>query len=183
MRKGNMRREYYIYREIQSKYIRLTLLLMVLVCLIMGFTINETSLGILTQKLSNVYPAEGLKGIYSILNSTLILRLLIMVPVIIVATMYLSHCVAGPVYRMEKELREIGEGDLSRRIVLRKNDDFKKLADEINSFTNQVDSRLSAIKSHFTALQDFLKQEPNFDKWTDTLEKISKELFHFKTSS
>lgn len=194
MKKSNMRREYYIYREIQFKYIRLTLLLMLLVCIIMGYTVSETSLGVLTETLSKVYPAEDIKEVYGILNSTLILRLLLMIPVVIVATMYVSHRVAGPVYRLEKELIQIGEGDLSRRLVLRKNDDLKKMAEEMNNVMDRLDNHFSLIKSHITILEDSLNQvkqegikednvKPVVDKWTDTLEKISRELAYFKTSA
>jgi len=194
MKKSNARREYYIYREIQFKYIRLTLLLMLLVCVIMGYTVRETSLGVLTKTLSKVYPVEDIKEVYGILNSTLILRLLLMIPVVIVATMYVSHRIAGPVYRLEKELIQIGEGDLSRRLVLRKNDDLKKMANEMNNVMDRLDNHFSLIKSHIAILEDSLKQvkregikeenlKPVIDKWDDTLEKISKELAYFKTSA
>jgi len=194
MKKNNARREYYIYREIQFKYIRLTLLLMLLVCIIMGYTVSETSLGVLTKTLSKVYPVEGIKEVYGILNSTLILRLLLMIPVVIVAAMYVSHRIAGPVYRLEKELIQIGEGDLSRRLALRKNDDLKKMANEMNKVMDRLDNHFSLIKSHIAILEDSLKQvkqegikeenmKPLVDKWTDTLEKISQELAYFKTSA
>jgi signal transduction histidine kinase len=44
----------------------------------------------------------------------------------------LSHRVAGPLYRMEKELDEIIAGNKSAPIKLRKKDEFKILADKIN---------------------------------------------------
>ena len=184
--KKQMRREYYISRDIQLKYIRLTLLLMVLVCLIMGYTIYETWWGILAKKLAVVYPLENVTGLYSFFNSTLILTLLIMIPVIVVATMYLSHRVAGPVFHIEKDLIEIGQGDLSRRIVLRKTDELKKLASELNRFISQVDNHLSNIKVDFSKLQAGLtraKQEGVRAEEIELLEKISQELSRFKTSS
>jgi len=159
----------------------------------MGYTVSETSLGVLTQTLSKVCPAENINEAYGILNSTLILRLLLMIPVVIVATMYVSHRVAGPVYRLEKELIQIGEGDLRRRLVLRKKDDLKKMAEEMNKVMDRLDNHFSLIKSHIATLEGSLKQvkqeglrEENLkaivDKWTDTLEKISQELAYFKTS-
>lgn len=192
--KKQMRREYYVYRDIQLKYIRLTLLLMVLVCLIMLYTIQETWWGILAKKLSAVSPLENVTGFYSFFNSPLILTLLIMIPVIVVATMYLSHRVAGPVFRIERDLAEISQGDLTRRIVLRKNDDLKKLASEINKFISQLDNHLSNIKADFSKLQTSLiqaKQEGvraeeiggHLGEWLGTLEKISQELSRFRTSS
>ena len=117
-----------------------------------------------------------------------------MIPVVIVAVMYVSHRIAGPVYRLEQELIQIGEGDLSRRLVLRKNDDLKKMANEMNNVMDRLDNHFSLIKSHIAILEDSLNQvkregikeenmKPVVDKWTDTLEKISKELAYFKTSA
>jgi signal transduction histidine kinase len=193
-KRRQLRREYYIYREIQLKYIRLCLLLMVLVCLIMAYTIQETWGGIIVKKLSMVCPAENVYGFYSFFNSTLLLRLLIMIPVIVVATMYLSHRVAGPVFRLEKDLVEISRGDLSRRIVLRKTDDLKKLAAEINRFIHRMDAHLSTLKSGLSRLRDSVtgarqegvrsqEIEPRLKEWADSLDKIAQELSRFKTSS
>ena len=45
----------------------------------------------------------------------------------------LSHRFAGPLQRIEKELHKIAHsGDYSHRIILRKHDDVKPLADAIN---------------------------------------------------
>jgi signal transduction histidine kinase len=58
------------------------------------------------------------------------------VPIILVllwlVALELSHRVAGPLYRMEKELDEIIAGNKSAPIKLRKKDEFKILADKIN---------------------------------------------------
>lgn len=191
MKKKRMRRQYYIYREIQLKYIRLTLLLMLLVCTVIAYTIYETSWGMLVKKLP--IPPE-IKANYSFFNTTLILRLLLLVPVIVVATIYLSHRVAGPVFHMEREIGKIAGGDLTRRIVLRKNDDLKKLAGEINEFIRQVDEHLSAIKADMFTLrrsidkagEEGVREEdirPLLNEWGICLERIFQKLDYFKTSS
>jgi nitrogen fixation/metabolism regulation signal transduction histidine kinase len=140
-----------------------------------------------------VYPMENMKQFYSICNSTLILRLLVMIPVIVVATIYLSHRIAGPLLRLEKGLIGVNAGDLTGRVMLRKNDDLKKVSDEFNKGISRLDNSLSAIKSYSAALRDSLSQikreeikeelKPQLDKAASTLEKISKELDNFKTGA
>jgi len=44
----------------------------------------------------------------------------------------LPQKIAGPIYRIETDLKAFREGDLNKRILLRKNDPFADLADEIN---------------------------------------------------
>ncbi len=113
-----------------------------------------------------------------------------MIPVIIVATMYLSHRVAGPVFRIETDLAEISQGDLTRRIILRQTDELKKLAAQLNRFISLVDNSVSITKADLSRLQTALTQAKTkgaeaeeIGAWLHALEKISKELSRFKTSS
>ena len=117
-----------------------------------------------------------------------------MVPVIVVATMYLSHRVAGPVFNIERELSQIAQGDLTRRINLRKNDDLKKLAAEINRAIGTIDSLLFNTKNTLSELEKTLREAMQegaakedtrlkLEKCLGVLEKISQELARFKTSS
>lgn len=49
-------------------------------------------------------------------------------------TIFFPHRIAGPLFRIERELKEkIGEGDLSVRFTLRKGDEVSDLADALNS--------------------------------------------------
>ncbi len=55
----------------------------------------------------------------------------------LVVVIFLPQKIAGPVFRMEEDLKLIREGDLSKRIKLRKNDPMQDLAAAIN-FTVSV---------------------------------------------
>lgn len=48
------------------------------------------------------------------------------------AGVFYSHRLAGPIYHIRKTLREAREGKTPGPIVLRKNDEFKELAEDIN---------------------------------------------------
>lgn len=50
----------------------------------------------------------------------------------IVVTLFISHKIAGPIFRFEKELKEIGEGDLTKDIRLRKKDQITDMAVSLN---------------------------------------------------
>lgn len=63
-------------------------------------------------------------------------ELLVLLPVVIVSVIYLTHRIAGPLVRIEKELHHIGEGNFDIRLNLRKNDELKALASVVNDMAN-----------------------------------------------
>jgi methyl-accepting chemotaxis protein len=60
----------------------------------------------------------------------------------------LSNFVAGPIYRIEKSLIEIGKGNLDFQIQLRKRDELKSTAEILNN-------TLSSLREKLTAEQTF----------------------------
>ncbi len=54
----------------------------------------------------------------------------------------LSHRLAGPVYRLEKDLQDIAKGNFSIRIRFRKKDELKSIAEGINRILDEMEKRL-----------------------------------------
>jgi methyl-accepting chemotaxis protein len=65
----------------------------------------------------------------------------------IVAMILISHRIAGPLFRFQKSLDELSSGDLTLRFNLRDKDQFKELADRINTLAATMDGRLDYIKT------------------------------------
>ncbi len=53
----------------------------------------------------------------------------------------LSHRLAGPIYRLEKDLEQIARGNFSMRIKFRKKDELKSIADGINKILDEMERR------------------------------------------
>ncbi len=66
---------------------------------------------------------------------------------IILITLLLTHRIAGPFFRFEKALDEMKDGNISKKIVLRKKDEGKVLAEKINSFNCTLADKISQIKA------------------------------------
>ena len=64
-----------------------------------------------------------------------------------IALILLSHRFAGPLFRFQATLDELGTGNLTRRFSLRKKDQFKGLADRINALAAVLDGKMGDIKS------------------------------------
>ncbi|MDP8230389.1 MAG: methyl-accepting chemotaxis protein [Candidatus Gorgyraea atricola] len=54
----------------------------------------------------------------------------------------LSHRLAGPIYRLEKDLQDIAKGNFSMRINFRKKDELKSIAEGINKILDEMEKRL-----------------------------------------
>ncbi len=54
----------------------------------------------------------------------------------------LSHRLAGPIYRLEKDLQDIARGNFSMRIKFRKKDELKSIAEGINKILDEIEKRV-----------------------------------------
>ncbi|MBC8439154.1 MAG: methyl-accepting chemotaxis protein [Deltaproteobacteria bacterium] len=78
--------------------------------------------------------------------------------VVVIATLFLTHRVAGPVFRFRRSLNEMIDGDLSGRIVLRPKDESKELGEKINEFNLLLSKKLSLIESANLNIEIFVHQ-------------------------
>lgn len=58
----------------------------------------------------------------------------------------MSHKIAGPLYRFEKILSDIGSGDLTQRFRLRDRDQLEDLSDRITEITDTMDRKIGHVK-------------------------------------
>ena len=62
-------------------------------------------------------------------------------PVIFYVALVFSHRIAGPLPKIYQTLRNIGNGQYEERLVLRKKDELKELADVINEMAAKLKER------------------------------------------
>lgn len=60
--------------------------------------------------------------------------------------------IAGPLQQIRGHLHQIGSGDLSTRIVLRENDEFKDFAGEINAMALSLNRSFTVLQDHTAEL-------------------------------
>ncbi len=83
---------------------------------------------------------------YIILGERLWPAIAISISVLAVISVYVTHKLAGPIYRFEKTAKDVIGGDLSVRIRLRKGDDLKELANLLNHLLENIDKSMMNIK-------------------------------------
>ncbi|MDH4028008.1 MAG: methyl-accepting chemotaxis protein [Nitrospirota bacterium] len=69
-------------------------------------------------------------------------------------TLFFPLGIAGPLYRIEKEMKEkVGEGDLSVRFELRDGDEVKNLADALNLSLEHLSGKIKLLKEKADKLE------------------------------
>ncbi len=90
-----------------------------------------------------------IKRINLILPPLLINNLIIMI-VIIVFGIFFSHRIAGPTYRMMKDIRRALDGEYEARVHLRKKDSLHELADRINDLLDELEKEKNLLQNKQT---------------------------------
>lgn len=77
-------------------------------------------------------------------------------------TLFFPHSLAGPLYRIERDLREkIGEGDLTTRFYLRKGDKVEELAESLNIMLDKLNLKMMDMKTISNDLSRLLSANEN----------------------
>ncbi len=140
------RTRYLVSTKFQLRYVGIILLLMLVTALICSYIIYYTVMVLMGEKLSNVYPQGRLIAIINTVNLKILFSLLLITPIVTVIGIYLSHKIAGPIYRIEKFLDDMALGNLVSRIVLRKGDELMSVADKINILNGSLRTTIGSQK-------------------------------------
>lgn len=89
---------------------------------------------------------EIFKDILDQTHQNLIGKLLLLLGLIAMGTIFLSHKIAGPLYRFERTLDRLNQGELTVRCHLRKFDEAKSVAQAFNNALESLDQRISQLK-------------------------------------
>jgi nitrogen fixation/metabolism regulation signal transduction histidine kinase len=63
---------------------------------------------------------------------------LIFLAITFIITIFVSHRIAGPLYKLKKSMDEVAKGNRDIRITFRKNDHFKELQDSFNEMVQSL---------------------------------------------
>ncbi|MGE4358143.1 MAG: HAMP domain-containing protein, partial [Candidatus Omnitrophota bacterium] len=127
--------------------------------------------------------------LFPILIQTILVTTIIVGIATIILTLFVSHKIAGPLYRFKKELNSVGKGDLSRNFQIRKNDQLQDLALSMNEMINKLRENLSELKERYNILKEswdkIVKPTISQDNRTvaeieKTIDEIKEKLEYFK---
>jgi methyl-accepting chemotaxis protein len=94
--------------------------------------------------------------------------LFFLVPATACFSIYITHRLAGPLYRIEHSVRELRNGNLALRTRLRKGDELQELADLLNEAVATMDQAIREIKmsedhvgTTLIQIRDEMKKSPS----------------------
>ncbi len=147
---------YFIKKEFQAKFIIKFCLIVILGAIISGIILYAAT----NQKLGNTY-LESLNAI-KVLNDNLISNLIYtsLITVITISivtitiTLFASHKIAGPLYRLERSTEAIGNGDFTLETRLRENDEITGVASALNEMAGKLRSKMIDIKTDLEEIKE-----------------------------
>ncbi len=87
--------------------------------------------------------------------------------VMFLVSIFLSHRIAGPIYKLSKSMELARDGKLEGPIYFRKNDHFKEVADLFNSMMARLNertkSREDGIQAAVSSLEVALQKQPSIE--------------------
>lgn len=179
------RRQYLIKKSFQVRFIIKFCLIVIAASLIMGSVVYFHSGKTLTtafvnSRLKIVSTRDFILPIliYSFLITVALISILTIAVVLLI-----SHKIAGPLYRVEKILNEMGKGSFPslESIKLRKKDELKSLAEAMKNmvvYLKEKTELLNKVKHELTLYEESLESslEINKDEYKDRLHQLKEKV-------
>lgn len=110
------------------------------------------------QMLPKVFFIEEIRNDLINFHMILAAKALVFTILVAAAAIYFSHRIAGPIYRLEKDiLHMVAEADLTQQFRLRKNDELQELADALNSMVANLRAKLLADEQYQERIREGLQ--------------------------
>ena len=96
--------------------------------------------------------------ILPILIQTVAIVMAIVGSATVIVTLFVSHKIAGPLYRLKKVMQGLGEGDFSSDFHIRHLDQLQDLAGTFNNTINKIRERIQVLKDGIRGLKEGVDQ-------------------------
>lgn len=147
------RTKYWVSGRFQGKYVGIILLLTFLIAVMCSYVVYYTSMIAFGEKLASIYPQGRLVSIVNDINIRIMLSVVLVAPLVALVGIYLSHKIAGPIFRMERFMDDMASGNFTGKLVLRKGDELLRLADAINRLSESMKTTMINEKSGLNRLE------------------------------
>lgn len=175
----NKRKNYFIKKGFQTKLTLIILLVTVIVANLCG--------GLIYGLLTGHEVTRFLAGLFEVRSNDLLLPIIILseiIAVVIVAMigLFVSHTMAGPVYRFERVLDSMSEGDFDCSFQLRHHDEFHEIEDGLNRLIGVVNERMKDVKRESAHLAEITRRKAPAEEIAASAERLEKLLAYFRVA-
>jgi len=178
------RRNYYINKKFQRNFIIKFCSLVALGSLLSAVIIYMMSKATVTTTFEN--SRLTIKTTADFILPTVLLSGAVVIVVIgiatIIVTLFTSHRIAGPLYRMDKDVQEVAAGNLAKRFNLRQGDEIRPLAASLDMMAGRLRADIAEAKEALSELGRAPELGPSSSATAkDALRRLKAVLDKFKT--
>ena len=178
----NRRRRYFIDKAFQTRFIIKFASLVVIATAISGVIVYLLARATVTTSFENSRLVIKSTADF-ILPSVLLASAIVIISIgfaTILVSLFASHRIAGPLYRLDKDLQEVTSGNLQMKFRLRKSDEMKKLAKSLNIMVESLKADVVNIKKLFLDVEEALGTN-NIELARSKLKDLKKIAGRFRT--
>jgi methyl-accepting chemotaxis protein len=172
------RRQYFIKKDYQFRFILRFCILVLAGGLISTGLLFVFSQGTLTSSFdqSRLVVRSTAEAILPSLLITNAITLVLIALATIVVVLFLSHKIAGPMYRFENDLKLIGKGDLTTVIHLREKDQITEMANSLNQMTRNLREKVQALENEVEQVLESAMEQGAPDKVVHDLDHLLQDI-------
>jgi methyl-accepting chemotaxis protein len=176
------RRNFFVDRQFQLKYILLVIFMLLL------YTMVFVGILFIPQILPFVFNSpldEQAKAaeILLLYHKNVWPAVFIVIPFFGFFSIFFTHKIAGPVYRLKMRLQQLKAWDLDSRVTLRSGDDLQELADCVNLLSEELSDFAAAQKGNYETLSNHIDEIQQLIQSGTISEDSGKELVNLLNSS
>ena len=164
------RKNFMISPKFQLKYIVIILLTIFSAGIIIGGGIYLTLMTVVNKNITDLASRNNFMAmIFSGVNNFLLIALPLVLLAVVLISIYVTHKIAGPEYRIKRVLESMGWGDFAVPVTLRKGDELQLLADKIKEVNRSLSFMIKEQKimvkklysKHASLLKEVKKAKPS----------------------
>ncbi|PKN50880.1 MAG: hypothetical protein CVU55_14865 [Deltaproteobacteria bacterium HGW-Deltaproteobacteria-13] len=149
------RKNYFIDKRFQAKYMLLIMLLLFIYTFIFIVIIFAPYMLTLYFNYPLADKAEAARTII-LLHGKVWPGIGLVILIFGALSIFITHKIAGPLYRVKKSLSEVTKGNLNVVVKLRKFDDLKDLADHVNLLIEELRTFVTTLRNDYDLLSDYI---------------------------
>ena len=172
MSKTYRRRRFFLPHTSQLRLLILAQIILIMALLVSGYLFYKYMYVDLEEGFLTAHQRIG--NTMDLLLPGLLLMCAVTVILALAANLFFTHRIVGPVYRMCKVLRDVGQGDLGQSVKFRDHDSLTELAHAANRMLDALSSQLGRLRSGIADVHEELKSLNGGASTAVDLEKIGR---------
>ena len=169
------------YLVVNKFHLKLLIVNLVYVLMIFAVIIGEVLFPFYRDmfKINDLYAQHYSAKFFIVLLDRLSIALLVIFLFILLYQVMINHKFCGPLVNFSNTFQKISQGDLTRKVFLRRNDFLKNEAAQVNEMIDSLSDRIMILKDDHNSLLSVLEglsgAEMSQDEYQNTLETLKKQ--------